>query len=356
MNFTDIVWCAPKLEVQITIAICQALFWYFFIPRAAKTIVVPYFNDKPKQRAQFAHLSRLTFKKSFFIDFTEEEAFDFSCEFIPILFQHGIGGALCIPAVFGLSLFAPEVSVALACHGALCEVGWELQDGLQRIYAWTLGTDEDRKKTPLPLCVIMLIHHTLGMSMVIPMNLFYPDNHWYHETVFLLQFAAFVAMGAQNYGYLLDLAKPFDVLQMKFITLFVFLIMLYSRCLRFVYVVYNQVFFFYSIPDMVMMTMGGIGTGLMSILGVLFLLDASGKLAKFWNMAPKLEKAVREASEEEKPMLSRQFSEMGADMLSSSVTARAHRMIVSRRGWAKMRGAVHMGAVTGKLGKLGKHR
>merc|ERR1712217_782637 len=98
--------------------------------------------------------------------------FEFSCEEIGIISQHAIGGACCIPALLGW--FSPEVRSALACHGGLCEAGWELQDGLNRAYEVTFGGSEGKKKNTPALCLIMALHHVMGISMVIPMNIYFP--------------------------------------------------------------------------------------------------------------------------------------------------------------------------------------
>ena len=49
-----------------------------------------------------------------------------------ILLQNQIGALLVVPAMVGA--LQPELASALALHGALCEVGWELQDAVVRIY------------------------------------------------------------------------------------------------------------------------------------------------------------------------------------------------------------------------------
>ena len=46
----------------------------------------------------------------------------------------------------------------------------------------------------------------MGVSMILPMNVYFRDNRDYHEMVFLLQFGAFVAMFSQAYGYTLDVS------------------------------------------------------------------------------------------------------------------------------------------------------
>merc|ERR1719181_857416 len=105
--------------------------------------------------------------------------------------------------------------MALARHGALCEAGWELQDAFTRAYEVLFGGEKGKLLNPTPVLVFWAFHHTMGLSMVIPMNLVYPDLAYYHELVFLLQFASFVAMMFQHYGYTLDVKTKSGLNMMK---------------------------------------------------------------------------------------------------------------------------------------------
>ena len=197
VTLAALVDCAPRIEVQLVILALQAVFWFVFIKLATKYVVLPIMSAHPK-RDQFAHLNQMTFEHGYGIHFDDEQAFFFGCIFIAILAQHGLGGALCLPSVLGFTAPIAGVPIAsIACWGALCETGWEVQDGLERIYQLTFEGKEGKAKNPPALCILMCFHHAMGLSMVIPMNLKYRDNRYYHELVFLLEFAAFIAMSLQ---------------------------------------------------------------------------------------------------------------------------------------------------------------
>merc|ERR1712023_514681 len=121
----------------------------------------------------------------------------------------------------------------MACHGALCEAGWELQDILSRISQRLFQGEKGRNENPLSLLAILFVHHAMGLSMVVPMNLLYHDNKYYHEFVFLLQAAAFAAMMLQSYGYTLDVKTRKGLSQMIVTIIMSSLLILYSRVLRF---------------------------------------------------------------------------------------------------------------------------
>merc|ERR1712232_434435 len=118
--------------------------------------------------------------------------------FQAIIVQHLLGGLLCLPSLVSS---AGAVFSSLACHGALCEAGWELQDIVTRVSQRLCQGEKGKRQNPGSLLAVLCVHHAMGLSMVIPMNLLYHDDKHYHEFVFLLQAAAFAAMMLQSYGY-----------------------------------------------------------------------------------------------------------------------------------------------------------
>merc|ERR1712107_221888 len=117
--------------------------------------------------------------------------------------------------------------------GALCEAGWELQDILTRASQRIFQGEKGKNQNPFSLLAVLFVHHAMGLSMVIPMNLLYHDNKCYHEFVFLLQAAAFVAMMLQSYGYTLDVKTKKGLFTMKGTLIISWVVILYSRILRF---------------------------------------------------------------------------------------------------------------------------
>ena len=49
------------------------------------------------------------------------------------------------------------------------------------------GGELGKKFNPPPFLVLMVLHHTAAQCMVIPNNLEYRDNVYYHEAIFMLQ-------------------------------------------------------------------------------------------------------------------------------------------------------------------------
>lgn len=279
-SFGELVSCAGNLKTQLALLLLNAALWNAWITLSSAYFWVPFFSKQP-WKERWVHFNKLTLKNGFQVDFdTDEEVFIFACMMFGVVFQHGVGGALCIPSVLG---FKGEVVSALACHGALCEAGWELQDSLVRAHQVAFEGEDGKKKNPPPLMAIMAIHHAMGLSMCIPMNIYLRDNAYYHEFVFLLQFAACVALATQNYGFTLDVNTEKGLVQMKICTTITFVVMAWSRIVRFLMVAYQLVLALHEVgPGL--LGLGSFVCLLMGVLNVLFVGDAYGKFKKFSHM------------------------------------------------------------------------
>jgi len=98
----------------------------------------------------------------------------------------------------------------------------------------------------------------MGLSMVIPMNLLYHDNKYYHEFVFLLQAAAFAAMILQSYGYTLNVNTKEGLFRMRGTIIISWVLILYSRILRFGVVGYHLAQTFYMDGNQKMLFVGSL--------------------------------------------------------------------------------------------------
>jgi len=314
------------LETQLALTALWGVIWFVSIKTAAKKIFEPFIKSMPWCK-QWTDLNRQTFKTAFMIEYeTSEEVFQAACLFLAIICQHAVGGFLCLPSMLG---YTGSIVSALACHGALCEAGWEFQDVCERLYQLMFEGESGKKKNPTPLLVILCLHHTMGLSMVVPMNMYYGSNTYYHEFVFLLQGAAFIACLSQNYGYTLNCKTSSGLTQMKVCVSITLVTMLWSRLLRYSFVGFKLISTFYADDNKPMLYCGGSVLCLMSMLNILFVLDAVGKFAKFMKMTHNDSK-VENAAVAANGALHRHQSRV---ILSTS-----------QKEWAKVRGALYMGA------------
>lgn len=231
----ELINCAPIIHVQLLeLALLTAIF-FPLMHYIKKSIVVPFMRRLPiVMQEDFGRRSQQSVKTTLFTDINKNEAFHVGCQIISVLFLHILGGCLCIPSVFKLGWISPETAVTLACHGALVEAGWELQDTILRGYqicvakpkravptepqksvlgkAKLLATefahrivivgrqghllspeiDDDPVVNPVAILITIAMHHVAGQLLIIPMNLYYRSNAIYHEMIFLLLFAGVV--------------------------------------------------------------------------------------------------------------------------------------------------------------------
>lgn len=270
------------LAVQLTITCFWAVAWFLAIRWAAKNVFEPWIASKP-WADQWTDMHAKTYEASIGLKFkSRDEVFEFACLFLAIICQHAVGGVLCLPSLLGGS--TGIVAAACARHGGLCEAGWELQDAFERAYQILFGTEQEKAKNPLPLVLFMAFHHAMGLSMVIPMNLYYPDNAYYHEFIFLLQGAAFAACVAQNYGYSLDVKTASGLFRMKASVAFSTAVIAWSRVLRYGFVGYKLIGTMYADGNIRMLCVGCLVLMSMGVVNLVFITDALKKLVKFMSM------------------------------------------------------------------------
>lgn len=231
----DLLYAEGKIEVQITLALLQTLLWAWFIPYFAAHVVRPYI-DRSNFKKQWVSLHHATYTHAG-LDVSEKAAYELSTWSVPMIIQHGIGGALCIPALF--NLFSPKVNVALAIHGTLAELGFEWQDLITRVWQRKFGTEEQKQMNDPSILKLIFAHHMAGSVMVLPLNIWFRHSRWYVEGNILLQFASFVSLSCQQYGFTFDKNTLEGAKIMRSISMFTFGIILYSRVFRYSYVVFQ---------------------------------------------------------------------------------------------------------------------
>mmetsp|Transcript_58241 Transcript_58241/g.147700 ORF Transcript_58241/g.147700 Transcript_58241/m.147700 type:complete len:339 (+) Transcript_58241:53-1069(+) len=282
VTIQDLLLAAPRLEVQLALAGIQAVIWYVLIYR----ILPPYISSfirSMRTRERFLDNCARAYKKMLMLDFQgdRELLFEFAVIFQGIMLQHLVGGLLCLPAVLGCSWVPRSVASALACHGALCEVGWEIQDTLVRLKERVCDGESGRKKNPASFMAALLLHHAFSQCLVLPLNMYYRDNSYYHEAVLLLQAASMAAMVCQSYGFTLDVSKPAEMRQMQVAVSAAFLVVVWSRLLRYAYIWYVLIVNFLADENVFVLRLAMPPLIMGSLFNILVLADFFKKFAKF---------------------------------------------------------------------------
>lgn len=333
----DLAWAEPRLEVQIALAGLHSAAWFvaiqYVVPPLAKRMI-----SGLKNKAQFLSMFRDSLKNMIQYDMGPDpvKQLEETSLFEGVLVQHGVGGALCLPSVLGLSSRLPSgLTGALARHGALCEVGWEVSDTLTRISQMLFGGEAGRAKNPVAVLVMLLMHHSCAQCMVMPLNLYYPDNVYYHEGIFLLQGCSIGAMALQQYGYTLDIKTPEGLTKMKIATAASLGLMTWGRLVRYGFVWWKLITTFKEDQNTFVLKLALPPVVLLSLFNVALLGDCLEKFLKFRN------KTIKKDSPED-------IQEAAVDALGAGRSLRTHKSFFglskSKKDWAKIRGAVHMGA------------
>jgi hypothetical protein len=329
ISLTSLLMCEGGLTVQLVCwAVWCVLIYYVMMGWFVKYVTTPLLSsmgDKPK--AQFGKLMRKLCNEAYGMGFTDDsQGFIFGCTMFAVLAQHLISAVLCSFSTFGPAGYAlipalpggQAVAAALARHGALCEAGWEMQDVVTNILPRIISTGAvngtDR---------IMLIHHTLGLTMALPMNLFYGDNVTYHSLVFAIQFAACFGLAPQFYGFTCDQATYVGMLQCKVCGILQWTSMVYGRLFVFVTNSYALLRTCYADGRMPLFGLACFGLTMMALMNLLMLTDASIKLVKL------LPKDYKQKADCEKAV---------TESLSSHGLVSGQALSAGEKGWAKLRG------------------
>lgn len=282
VTFQDLLLAAPKLEVQLVLVLIQAILWHWVIFRA----LPPYIRvliESLERKDQFFDLNKRMFKTICQIDFGDDKGLlvDYTLIFNGIMVQHFFGACLCLPAVLGWRWVSPPVASALACHGAICEVGWEIQDSAVRLKELLFDGELGRKKNPAGYLLVNAIHHSCALCLVLPLNLHYRDCPHYHEAIFLLQASVAVSLSCQQLGFTLDVGTRRGLRLMQVLVTVVFAAFLWGRLLRYGYLWSELLGMFHADGNFFMLRLAMAPLVLMSLFNILLVVDSFQKFHKF---------------------------------------------------------------------------
>lgn len=273
-----LLYSEPTLRTQLLETLLLAAAFGIIMPAATR-----YFSRSFKSRPWYdrvAALLRDQGEKMLKIKITQPMVDKGMGQYVPMLSQHFVGGFLCMPAVFGLGV-PRAVALAMARHGALVELGWELQDTAERLYERFFAEDGEALQ-PNGLFFFLMMHHGMQWALVIPMNLYYSELSGYHELIFMLEGAAGFALLVQFYSYTLDMTKRSELRWMIILNAFNFTVMLYSRLIHYWWSVYKCLRHFYLEESYAVLAIGVICSCLLMPYIAINLLPALWqKLCKF---------------------------------------------------------------------------
>lgn len=224
------------LEYQAAVAVLFAFFWAFTVD--------PYENKISNTLSNAAWWPRaFSPTKSMMCNFgyptepnkrfpdgvTDQLAKDFYANTISICTAHAICASPMLPVlIYGWeeSSELMKLSFVLA---TLTDLGYDIYDFF-RLALRTFASNHP-KPTPIEFFAILgVMHHTTGLALIMPLNMYYVDRFEYHQTAVSLLAAAALCFIAGAYKFTLDVyEKKKDFVLYKGIVLFQLAIILYTR-------------------------------------------------------------------------------------------------------------------------------
>ena len=124
---------------------------------------------------------------------------------------------------------ASESMKVMFVLGSLADVGWDIYDSIRS----TVRAFTRNHPSPIPIeswFLFVCLHHSLAMSLVIPMNLHYVHRHEYHQITVALLLGAGLCFLVGAYKFTLDVyKKKTDFILYKMIVMFQLATILYTR-------------------------------------------------------------------------------------------------------------------------------
>lgn len=281
--------CEPSLEIQVLETLLLAGVMIILFPPLERASL-RYFKSRPWYDFTSQLIKEINEKV---MGISVNEALLDKCmgQMSTIPAQHFLGGVLCVPAIFGCCV-SRDTALCLVRHGALVELGWEVQDTALRLWS-RVTTEEGAKINPRAIFMFMFMHHAMQWALVIPMNLHYSHLSGYHELVFMLEGAAGFAGAAMFYGYTCDTSDRDQLRRMILCNGLNFLVMVYTRLIHYWWSVFKCLRYFWQVSAYPELVAGIICGGfLMPFIGLTFIPELWHKLRKFVAMYMKPEPEI----------------------------------------------------------------
>jgi len=202
--------------------------------------------------------------------------------------QHLIGGGCTIPALLAnlniIHINDTSITTSLACLGIMIEMGYEMQDMLTMAF-YRLFTQVGKVKYPNAIIAMLMIHHSLTLTLGLPMILNYRGLPELHRLCFGLQLSGGATGFLIEFSKLLDVSKPNELRQFQFLSFLMFLIFLWTRVFDWFYLMGKILYLFYQEERWTFLGVGSIVFVVFSVFNVFVcVIPIYQRLVKFMNM------------------------------------------------------------------------
>ena len=161
---------------------------------------------------------------------TEGMARDFFAFLCGICSQHFVTAALMVPVLWIGWDESSDAVKSLFILGTLSDVGFDVYDAIQTSLRTFTNFGGPEAAIPIDTWVVVVaMHHTMAMSLCIPMNLSYPHRYEYHQTAVSLLMAASICYAAGCWKFTLNFEKRRDFILYKAVVILQLVTILYTR-------------------------------------------------------------------------------------------------------------------------------
>lgn len=209
---------------------------------------------------------------------------DSYCFVIVFCGHHAFAGFAMIPVVLLGWDASGSVGQSMFLYACLADVALDIYDWLKKFVLCFFPSVFSFLGAPCPLAffiILCILHHSLAMSMIVPLVLYYPSLPSFHYIATSLLLAAGICFTTGSYKFTLDVSNKSGFVQYKVIVIVQLLTILFTRGFVWFTQVYAALAFFYAEGAMKFFYGGCVAAGLMSLFNVIMILDAVGAAAKW---------------------------------------------------------------------------
>lgn len=289
-------------SVQLFEILLLALVWWATFSKVRGRVLA--LEDRPWFEKAVLRTQE-SFRKSLRVELDLPEAARNYAQYAALAVQHFAGGLLCLPALLGV--LPPEVGSVLTRHGALSEVAWEVMDVCEKAHQrWIKpGGAKGRAEVPDSLLKLVLCHHLMATTMVMPVNAFYSDARGYAALVFALQGAAALSLAVNVYIFSSDMNEPSQLFRMRALAVFQVVFVLITRGVLFTAGTFDLLRSFHSDGAAVFLALSVPAVLGMCLINFMFIYDSWWRMQKFLRVSPERQRAQDSAAPAQAPPAAR---------------------------------------------------
>ena len=179
---------------------------------------------------------------------------------------------------------------------------------------------DGHKRTPNVSIIFSLVHHSLCLTMCLPMNLNHSELYEYAELLVIMQGASGIGVGLAQFGKILNIKTESGLTLMFYSSFFNWAILTYVRGIHYFYTAYKILSFFWSLESKIFFYGSCVGCLAMTMINLFFVKDINERFIKFWKLyfAKSVEEGDPNSEFKTKEQKITKIARRGSQVLNSS--------------------------------------